>query len=174
MSKNAEINQASLKMYWLWISKCHFENQLLRVDFPSVGLSPSPAHRGSALCPAAGGAIIFPTAALAAPQPATTSWWGPAAAEAATAAAPPGTAALWQPGPPRLRHLPQLTHCAHGQGWLAGFQPRVRLMREAGASGTEEGCGCVMELTCILCSIIWLLPLFSFSISTVENSFEGR
>lgn len=82
------------------------------------------------MCPAAGGAIIFPTAALAAPQPATTSWWGPATAEAATAAAPPGTAALWQPGPPRLRHLPGVA------GWLSAPSPSdARGWRERGGGG---------------------------------------
>jgi len=33
---------------------------------------------------------------------------------------------------------------------------------------------CVMELPRIVSSITWRPPLFSFSISTVENSFEGR
>lgn len=72
--------------------------------------------------------------------------------------------------------------CSISHNWCAAIvHPAPRCLKpefvwwvEGGVGRMKDEYGCVMELTWILSSVIWLLPLFSFSISTVENSFEER
>lgn len=64
---------------------------------------------------------------------------------------------------------------AAGCGWLC-WNPEFVWWAErvGGVSRVQGERRCVMEQPRIVSSITWRPPLFSFSISTVENSFEGR